>query len=65
LRLRGIIDRLEIDEQGQFIITDYRPIASPTRDQNAASPGGPLTHSDRADPRAAPMRMQLLYLSSP
>ena len=40
LRLRGIIDRLELDEQGELIVTDYKTGRAPGQNQEQARLGG-------------------------
>ena len=40
LRLRGIIDRLELDEQGELIVTDYKTGRAPGQSQEQARLGG-------------------------
>ncbi len=40
LRLRGIIDRLELDERGELIVTDYKTGRAPGQNQEQARLGG-------------------------
>jgi putative RecB family exonuclease len=40
LRLRGIIDRLELDEHGELIVTDYKTGRAPGQSQEQARLGG-------------------------
>jgi putative RecB family exonuclease len=40
LRLRGIIDRLELDEAGELIVTDYKTGRPPFRDREQQKLGG-------------------------
>jgi putative RecB family exonuclease len=40
LRLRGIIDRLELDERGELIVTDYKTGRAPGQSQEQARLGG-------------------------
>jgi len=40
LRLRGIIDRLELDEQGELVVTDYKTGRAPGQSQEQARLGG-------------------------
>ncbi len=40
LRLRGIIDRLELDEQGELIVTDYKTGRAPGQSQEQTRLGG-------------------------
>ena len=40
LRLRGIIDRLELDDDGRFIVTDYKTGQVPHENQERSKLGG-------------------------
>jgi putative RecB family exonuclease len=40
LRLRGIIDRLELDEQGELVVTDYKTGRAPGQHHEQAKLGG-------------------------
>jgi putative RecB family exonuclease len=66
-RLRGIIDRLELDEHGEFVVTDYKTGSVPSELWEAKSLAG--VHIDallceRMLGRR-PARVQLYYLSKP
>jgi putative RecB family exonuclease len=65
--LRGIIDRLELDEHGDLVVTDYKTGSSPSERWEAKSLAGVHLYSvlcERALGRR-PARVQLLYLSVP
>ena len=55
-RLRGIIDRLELDADGELVVTDYKTGQGPRRAPGAAAPGrrGLLLAAVRAAVRPAP-----------
>jgi putative RecB family exonuclease len=66
LTLRGIIDRLELDADGELVVTDYKTGGSPRRGYEAARLGGVHFYSllcERLLGRR-PVRIQLMYLSS-
>ena len=67
LTLRGIIDRLELDADGELVVTDYKTGASPRQGYEAARLGGVHFYSllcERLLGRR-PVRIQLMYLSGP
>ena len=43
LRLRGIIDRLELDADGELVVTDYKTGAAPVEPDEQQAPGGRRT----------------------
>ena len=67
LRLRGIIDRLEIDDQGRFIVTDYKTGRVPSEMQERSRLGGVHFYAFLLEQILGqrPARVQLLYLSEP
>jgi putative RecB family exonuclease len=67
LRLRGIIDRLEIDERGRFIVTDYKTGRVPNETQERSRLGGVHFYAFLLEQILGqrPARVQLLYLSEP
>ena len=67
LRLRGIIDRLELDDDGELIVTDYKTGKAPKRDYEQSRFGGVTFYSllcERLFGRR-PAKVQLLYLADP
>ena len=67
LTLRGVIDRLELDGDGELVVTDYKTGAVPTERAEQDRLGGVHFYSllcDRLLGRR-PVRVQLLYLSAP
>ncbi|HVW33094.1 MAG TPA: PD-(D/E)XK nuclease family protein [Acidimicrobiia bacterium] len=67
LTLRGIIDRLELDADGELVVTDYKTGAVPSERAEQDRLGGVHFYSllcDRLLGRR-PVRVQLLYLSRP
>jgi len=67
LTLRGIIDRLELDESGQLVVTDYKTGKVPGRQFEQARLGGVHFYSYLCERffGQRPARVQLLYLSRP
>jgi putative RecB family exonuclease len=67
LLLRGIIDRLELDNEGNFVVTDYKTGAVPSAEHERARLGGVHFYSFLCEQLfgARPARVQLLYLSEP
>jgi putative RecB family exonuclease len=65
--IRGIIDRLELDEDGELIVTDYKTGTAPNEGWEQRSMAGVHVYSflcERMFGRR-PARVQLLYLSGP
>jgi putative RecB family exonuclease len=67
LRLRGIIDRLELDPEGNFVVTDYKTGKVPSAEQERARLGGVHFYSFLCEQLfgTRPARVQLLYLAEP
>jgi putative RecB family exonuclease len=66
LTLRGIIDRLEIDADGEFVVTDYKTGRTPSQMQEQSRLGGVHFYSllcERVLGRR-PARVQLMYLGA-
>ena len=67
LKLRGIIDRLELDADGGLVVTDYKTGRVPSEKQEGSRLGGVHFYAflcERVLGRR-PVRIQLLYLSEP
>jgi len=67
VRLRGIIDRLELDADGELVVTDYKTGRAPTERQEQQRLAGVAFYSllcERLFGRR-PARVQLLYLADP
>ena len=67
LTLRGIIDRLELDDDGELVVTDYKTGAAPREGFEQDRMGGVHFYSllcERLLGRR-PARIQLMYLSTP
>jgi putative RecB family exonuclease len=67
LRLRGIIDRLELDDDGELVVTDYKTGSVPHESHEQARLGGVQFYAllcERLFGRR-PARVQLLYLKEP
>ena len=67
LTLRGVIDRLELDDHGELVVTDYKTGAVPNERAEQDRLGGVHFYSllcDRLFSRR-PVRVQLMYLSRP
>ena len=65
--IRGIIDRLELDEDGELVVTDYKTGNAPNEGWEQRSLAGVHVYSllcERMFGRR-PSRVQLLYLSGP
>ncbi|HEX2574793.1 MAG TPA: PD-(D/E)XK nuclease family protein [Aquihabitans sp.] len=64
LRLRGIIDRLELDEDGGLVVTDYKSGRSPGPSHQQGRLGGVTFYSLLCEELfgVRPARVQLLYL---
>ena len=67
LRLRGVIDRLELDGDGEFVVTDYKTGAVPSEFYEAKSLSGVHLYALLCERMLGkrPARVQLLYLSKP
>ena len=67
LRLRGVIDRLELDGDGELVVTDYKTGSVPSERAEQDRLGGVHFYSllcERLLGRR-PVRVQLMYLSRP
>jgi putative RecB family exonuclease len=66
-RLRGIIDRLELDEHGEFVVTDYKTGSVPSEFWEAKSLAGVHIYALLCERMLGrrPARVQLYYLSKP
>jgi len=66
-RLRGIIDRLELDENGEFVVTDYKTGSVPSEFWEAKSLAGVHIYALLCERMLGrrPSRVQLFYLSKP
>ncbi len=67
VRLRGIIDRLELDADGELVVTDYKTGSVPSEYHEAKSLSGVHAYAllcERVFGRR-PARVQLYYLSRP
>jgi putative RecB family exonuclease len=67
LMLRGIIDRLELDEDGELVVTDYKSGRAPTQPFEQSRLGGVHFYAFLCERLLGrrPSRVQLLYLSDP
>ena len=65
--LRGIIDRLELDDDGELVITDYKTGSTPSERWEHKSLAGVHVYSLLCEHvfGRRPARVQLLYLSKP
>lgn len=65
LRLRGIIDRLELDDDGGLVVTDYKSGRSPGQAHQQGRLGGVAFYSLLCEELfgVRPSRVQLLYLA--
>jgi putative RecB family exonuclease len=67
LTLRGIIDRLELDEQGELVVTDYKTGRAPGAAYEQARLGGVHFYAFLCEQLLGrrPARVQLLHLREP
>lgn len=67
IRVRGIIDRLELDDRGDLIVTDYKTGAVPAVQQERKRLAGVHLYSLLCEELLGkrPKKVQLLYLSQP
>jgi putative RecB family exonuclease len=67
VRLRGIIDRLDVDDDGELIVTDYKTGASPSERHERKRLSGVHIYSLLCEQLLGrrPKRVQLLYLRDP
>jgi putative RecB family exonuclease len=66
LALRGIIDRLELDDDGELVVSDYKTGRSPSLHYEQRRLGGVHFYAFLCEQALGkrPVRVQLLYLSS-
>jgi putative RecB family exonuclease len=66
-RLRGVIDRLDLDENGEFVVTDYKTGAVPSEHWEMKSLSGVHIYALLCERMLGkrPARVQLYYLSRP
>ncbi len=67
VRLRGIIDRLELDADGELVVTDYKTGRVPSERNEQTRLGGVHFYAYLCEKALGkrPSRIQLLYLSEP
>lgn len=67
VRVRGIIDRLDLDEGGELVVTDYKTGSVPTERFEAKSLAGVHLYAMLCEQMLGrrPARVQLYYLSKP
>ena len=67
LRLRGIIDRLELDDDGELVVTDYKTGKVPSVNHEQSRLGGVQFYAFLCEQMLGrrPARVQLQYLSEP
>lgn len=67
VRLRGIIDRLELDEDGGLVVTDYKTGRAPSVQTEQARLGGVQVYAYLCEQflGVRPARIQLLHLAEP
>jgi putative RecB family exonuclease len=67
IRLRGIIDRLDLDGDGELVVTDYKTGAAPSTEHERKRLAGVHIYSLLCEHILGrrPKRIQLLYLRSP
>jgi putative RecB family exonuclease len=66
-RLRGVIDRLDLDADGELVVTDYKTGGVPTEQWENRSLGGVHVYAVLCEQMLGrrPARVQLLYLQKP
>jgi putative RecB family exonuclease len=67
LRLRGIIDRLELDDDGRLVVTDYKTGRVPPETQERSRLGGVHFYAFLLEQMLGrrPAKVQLIYLAEP
>lgn len=67
LTLRGIIDRLELDDDGEFVVTDYKTGRAPRQQHENSRLGGVQFYAFLCEQVLGrrPARVQLLHLREP
>jgi putative RecB family exonuclease len=67
LALRGVIDRLELDDDGELVVTDYKTGKAPGVSYEQSRLGGVHFYAYMCEQMLGrrPARVQLLYLSDP
>jgi putative RecB family exonuclease len=67
VRLRGVIDRLELDAEGELVITDYKTGSVPNEYREQQRLAGVHMYAFMVNQTLGrrPVRVQLLYLSKP
>jgi putative RecB family exonuclease len=67
VKLRGIIDRLEIDDDGEFVVTDYKTGSVPSEYAENQRLSGVHIYAALCEQMLGkrPARVQLYYLSKP
>lgn len=67
IRLRGIIDRLELDQDGGLVVTDYKTGRAPSVQAEQARLGGVAVYAYLCEQTfgVRPARVQLLHLAEP
>jgi putative RecB family exonuclease len=67
VRLRGVIDRLELDDDGELVVTDYKTGSAPSEWWEAKSLSGVHIYALLCERMLGkrPARVQLYYLSKP
>ena len=67
VRLRGVIDRLEVDEHGEFVVTDYKTGSVPSEFWEGKSLSGVHIYALLCERMLGkrPARVQLYFLSKP
>ena len=67
LRLRGVIDRLELDPEGQLVVTDYKTGKAPRLSQEQARLGGVHFYAFLCEHVLGrrPVKVQLFHLREP